>query len=787
MPTPGIRLGVDFGTSNTVAVVRWPDGRSRALLFDGSPLLPSAVYAEPAGAVIVGRDAVHSARLEPARFEPNPKRRIDEGTVLLGDREIPVNELVATVLRRVRDEWTRTVGDVASEVTVTFPASWGATRRLAVADAAQAAGLGRVRLVPEPVAAAAYFTQVLGKDVPVGSVVVVHDFGAGTFDASVVARTQGGFEVLAVDGRDDIGGIDVDNAIVAHIASICEPQSPQEWQRLMSPQTIEDRRARRLLFDDARVAKERLSRQPASDLTVPLLNIDVHLTREELERLAQPLIEQTVRVTQGVMRWAQLSEGSIAGVFLVGGSSRMPLVGTLLHRALGTAPVVIEQPELVVAEGSMLTGSTEIQATAAPAPGPATGMFPKVQGFDWQPPAPTSGGPQAGAAQFGAAGAGLPGAAASGAGQGGPGQFGGAQPGGGVGGGQSGGAQPGVGVGPGQFGGAQPGGGAGGGQSGAGQGGGGAQGTGGPLWPEAGTFATESAGSNAPMSGVPMSAPPVSAPPGAGGGGYSAYPASAPPGNYAGGQATGTQGGYGVPASGPPVNYGPPVSVPPAAYGQPASSPPASTNQPMSAPPATYGQPQGHGQPSSAPAGYNQPASAPPANYGQPAGGQQAFNQPMSGPPATYGQPQRHNQPSSAPPANYNQPMSGPPANYGGPPVSAPPNRAGGQIFVSGGASAEPATRYDEYGSPIRQTADSQRPTQGRPAQGRPTQSRPTQRDDRRPRQRERRGPFARAMLTLLVLVLLIVTPVVAGYVSFYLTAHHWPPPADALFDSNAR
>src|SRR5690349_5162438 len=104
MPSAGIRLGVDFGTSNTVAVVRWPDGRSRPLLFDGSPLLPSAVYAEPDGQIIVGRDAVHSARLEPARFEPNPKRRIDEGTVLLGEREVAVNELVATVLRRVRDE-----------------------------------------------------------------------------------------------------------------------------------------------------------------------------------------------------------------------------------------------------------------------------------------------------------------------------------------------------------------------------------------------------------------------------------------------------------------------------------------------------------------------------------------------------------------------------------------------------------------------------------------------------------------------------------------------------------
>src|SRR5690242_15795942 len=134
MPTPGIRLGVDFGTFNTVAVVRWPDGRSRPLLFDGSPLLPSAVYAEPItghspsagpGSLVVGRDAVHSARLEPSRFEPNPKRRIDDGSVLLGDRELAVGELIAAVLRRVRDEWRRTVGEGIPDVTVTFPASWG--------------------------------------------------------------------------------------------------------------------------------------------------------------------------------------------------------------------------------------------------------------------------------------------------------------------------------------------------------------------------------------------------------------------------------------------------------------------------------------------------------------------------------------------------------------------------------------------------------------------------------------------------------------------------------------
>jgi hypothetical protein len=383
MPSAGIRLGVDLGTSNTVAVVRWPDGRSRPLLFDGSPLLPSAVYAEPntalgAGTIVVGRDAVHSARLDPARFEPNPKRRIDDGTVLLGDRELPVGEMLASVLRRVRDEWRRTVGGVEPDVTLTFPASWGATRRLVLADAAAVAGLGQVRLVPEPVAAAAYFTQVLGREVPIGAVVVVHDFGAGTFDASVVSRTSSGFEVLAVDGRDDIGGIDVDNAIVAKVGEVCQSHDQAAWHRLMHPDTVEDRRARRLLWDDARMAKERLSRTPAADLTVPLLNMDVHFTRQELEELARPLLEQTIRVTQGVIRWAQLAKGRIAGVFLVGGSSRIPLVATMLHQALGEAPVAIEQPELVVAEGSVVGEAASIPVTAGPAPGPQTGAMPVV-------------------------------------------------------------------------------------------------------------------------------------------------------------------------------------------------------------------------------------------------------------------------------------------------------------------------------------------------------------------------------------------------------------------------
>ena len=99
MQRGGVGLGIDFGTTHTVAAVTTPDGRTQPLLFDSSPLLSSAVFAEDSR-MLVGQDAERSARLDPTRFEPNPKRRIDDGNVLLGPNEYPVPEVIAAVLRR---------------------------------------------------------------------------------------------------------------------------------------------------------------------------------------------------------------------------------------------------------------------------------------------------------------------------------------------------------------------------------------------------------------------------------------------------------------------------------------------------------------------------------------------------------------------------------------------------------------------------------------------------------------------------------------------------------------
>jgi hypothetical protein len=133
-----------------------------------------------------------------------------------------------------------------------------------------------------------------------------------------------------------------------------------------------------------------LSRHPTADLLIPLADIEAHLTRPELEALAEPILAQTVSVTQSVLGWANLAEGRIAGVFLVGGASRIPLLSTLLFRALGEAPVVIEQPELVVAEGSILAGALTVGVQAPAAPGPATGLLPRIPADAWGSAGPPS-------------------------------------------------------------------------------------------------------------------------------------------------------------------------------------------------------------------------------------------------------------------------------------------------------------------------------------------------------------------------------------------------------------
>jgi molecular chaperone HscA len=361
-----VRLAVDLGTSHTVAVAHLPHQPPRALLFDGSPLLPSAVFAAADGTLHTGHDARGLARAAPERFEPHPNRRAGDGAVLLGDAAYPVATLLGAVLRRVLRAAAE-VGVAPTDGTVlTCPADWGRTRRGVLLDAARSAGMTACTLVDEPVAAATYALRVLRRDQAVGQALAVFDFGGGTLDVAVVRREQAGLRVVATGGLDDLGGLDIDAALVAHLGRLVQARDPALWQRLSHPAGPGDLRDRLALWSEVRTAKEMLSRVGAAPVELPGTVAAVHLTREELEQVAGPLVDRAVEAAARVVSAA----GGVSQLLLVGGSSRIPLVATRLHTRLGRPPDVPDQPELPVAYGAMI--AMELLAQPVPTAGPVT-------------------------------------------------------------------------------------------------------------------------------------------------------------------------------------------------------------------------------------------------------------------------------------------------------------------------------------------------------------------------------------------------------------------------------
>lgn len=346
---------MDYGSSHTVAALRGDDGRGRLLLFDSAPLLPSAVCADADGTLVGGQEARHLSRRFPDRYEPTPKRRLDAGELLLGTDTYPVVEAIAVTLRLVADVAAETAGRRPDTVTLTHPAAWAATRRGMLVDAARRAGLPEPRLVPEPVAAARFFQSLPQRP---ADPLVVYDLGAGTCDVSVLCDGQ----VVAVDGLPDLGGADLD-ALVVRLLTEAVPD-----------RRTPDPRQTRMLWEDARTAKELLSRRAGTHVYLQTWDRDVPVGREEFERLAEPLLAGTAELTARLIDRAGV--GRPGGILLVGGAARTPVVATLLHRATGIAPTVLDQPELVVAQGGLLdvpepvppAGTEPVPIGAAPPP-----------------------------------------------------------------------------------------------------------------------------------------------------------------------------------------------------------------------------------------------------------------------------------------------------------------------------------------------------------------------------------------------------------------------------------
>jgi molecular chaperone DnaK (HSP70) len=363
-------LAVDFGTSNTVAaLLPGPGLPARLLTFDHRDALPSAVWLDHDRRLLVGTAAENAAGLDPARYEPNPKRRIDDVQVLLGDTVLPVTDLIAAVLRHVLESARRVTG-APDRVVLTHPADWHRTRRATLRTAAQVAGwTGRLDLLAEPVAAAAYFAGLPG-DRP-GTAIAVYDMGGGTTDTAVLRRTGDGWQVLGDAGLPSFGGLDVDQALLEHIRAATGPGRP-EWADLARPMSPVARRAARALAVDVRAAKERLSGYAQVDVPLPPGLPDAHVTRAELEGLVRPALGRGVAMLASTIETAGLAPGELSGVYLVGGATRMPILARLIAERVGLVPVAVDRPESCVALGALAAPvhRSGADTTRPPAPAP---------------------------------------------------------------------------------------------------------------------------------------------------------------------------------------------------------------------------------------------------------------------------------------------------------------------------------------------------------------------------------------------------------------------------------
>ncbi|UOZ09687.1 type VII secretion-associated protein [Amycolatopsis sp. WQ 127309] len=405
-----VRVAVDFGTSSTCVVASVNGRDPQVVVIDGQPLMSSAVYAAADGTLFVGQEAERQAAVDPSRYEPNPKRRIDEGELLLGDSVLRVTDVVHAVLGRAVAEARRLAGEAEVDLLVlTHPADWGAIRTRLLRQAA--GGLAReVALVPEPVAAAVYHAatfapQDVTNDRTVefsgrpGDALAVLDLGGGTVDVSVVRRLppdtardragrpqRGGFQVLATRGDPAFGGADIDQALLEHVGELVAGGEQDAWRQLVEGRELVDRRRRRVLRQDVRGAKETLSRHAYTDVPMPPPFADAHVTREDLERLIAAPLGRAVELTVASIGDAGLRPKQLTAIFLVGGSSRIPMISRLVHERTGVVPTSLDQPETVVARGALRAVLVDPDRTGA-LPGEAMARMGAVPGGALNPAA----------------------------------------------------------------------------------------------------------------------------------------------------------------------------------------------------------------------------------------------------------------------------------------------------------------------------------------------------------------------------------------------------------------
>ncbi len=371
-PTDDAVIGIDLGTTNSLAAIAGESGPRILRSSDNEPLIPSVVSFLDDGQHVVGARARAMSIINAKRTVHSVKRlmgrSLDDVTddarhlaytlaadetnnlarIVIDDRLITPQEISALILGEVRQVAETALGRAVHKAVITVPAYFDDAQRQATRDAAKIAGLTALRIVNEPTAAALAY----GLDPENQGNVVVYDLGGGTFDISVLKITQGVFKVAATAGDTHLGGDDFDQLIMERILALVAERTGTDLS--VQPQALQQIRL------SAEGLKMSLSENERAELEIDLgdeQTLKFSITRAEFEQAITPLLKRTLECCQAAMTDAGLSNDDIRDVVCVGGSTRIPLVRQLLEDTFGRPPHTELDPDQVVALGAAIQAS----------------------------------------------------------------------------------------------------------------------------------------------------------------------------------------------------------------------------------------------------------------------------------------------------------------------------------------------------------------------------------------------------------------------------------------------
>ncbi len=330
-------IGIDLGTSNSAAAVL--EGGRPVIIpsSEGASLygkaFPSYVAFTKDGQRLVGEPAHRQSIANPEGTITAFKRKMgtDYKYKIFG-KEYKPQELSAMLLQKIKKDAESFLGEEVKQAVITVPAYFDDNQRQATKDAGAIAGLDVVRLVNEPTAAClAYGLDKNGKEMKI----LVYDLGGGTLDVTIMEFGNGVFEVKATSGDTQLGGTDMDNAILAFLADEFKKQSGIDIKG--------DLQASQRLREAGEKAKIELSTVLATDINLPFLtqkggqpvHFTYQLTRAKLESIVVPIIEKSTKPVMQALKDSKLEPVNLDKIILVGGPTRMPIVQRYVEQLLG--------------------------------------------------------------------------------------------------------------------------------------------------------------------------------------------------------------------------------------------------------------------------------------------------------------------------------------------------------------------------------------------------------------------------------------------------------------------